>query len=292
MTGTDDGSAADAASGSDGEAAADGSAGPGEPTTEAVEVPTGDVADRLSGTEGLLVGLDFDGTLAPIADDPDEPSITPACRRALDRFVTASDATVAVISGRALADLRSRVGLDGVIYAGNHGLELSGEERSTVHPEARSVRPALARAIERIRDRLPDTAAIEVEDKGLTATVHYRQAPPDRTGEVQTAVSTAVCNVGDLVVTAGKEVFELRPRIDWDKGSTISRIAEATPEDWMTVYVGDDTTDEDAFGAVRPEGVGVLVGDRDTDATMRLPGQAAVAPFLQRLADATLESDA
>jgi trehalose 6-phosphate phosphatase len=108
----------------------------------------------------------------------------------------------------------------------------------------------------------------------------------------QPAVEPAVADVDDLVVTAGKEVFELRPRIDWDKGSTISRIAEATPEDWMTVYVGDDTTDEDAFGAVRPEGVGVLVGDRDTDATMRLPGQAAVAPFLQRLADATLESDA
>lgn len=251
-----------------------------------------ELAARLAAADGLLVGLDFDGTLAPIAGDPDAPTITPAARRAVERFVAApSDATVAVISGRELSDLRSRVGLDGVVYAGNHGLELAREDRSQVHPAAKRRRSTLRHSLDRLQDRLADVPGWEIEDKGLTATVHVRHTPPERVDEVRSAVEASVREAGDgLFIASGKEVFEIRPEVDWDKGTTIDHLSEESPDGWLTMYLGDDVTDEDAFRALRPDGIPVLVGSReDTDATHRLPEQDAVAPFLEWVADCLLE---
>lgn len=251
-----------------------------------------EIAARLSGASGLLVGLDFDGTLAPIASNPDEPAITPAARRAVEQFVASpADATVAVISGRELSDLRERVGIDGVVYAGNHGFELAVGDHSIVHPAAERRRPALRRSLDGLRDRLADVPGWEIEDKGLTATVHVRNTPPERVDEVQSAVETSVREAGDgLLVTTGKQVFEIRPEVDWDKGTTINHLSQGCPDGWLTMYLGDDVTDEDAFQAIRPDGIPVLVGSReDTDATHRLPEQDAVAPFLEWVADCHLD---
>lgn len=251
-----------------------------------------ELATRVAAAEGLLVGLDFDGTLAPIDSDPDAPTITRAARRAVERFVASpADATVAVISGRELSDLRRRVGIDGVVYAGNHGLELARGERSLVHPVAKRRRPALRRSLERLRDRLTDVPGWEIEDKGLTASIHVRHTPARRVDEVRSAVEASVREAGEgLSVATGKQVLEIRPTVDWDKGRTIDHLSAGTPDRWLTMYLGDDVTDEDAFRAIRPDGVPVLVGTReDTAATHRLPEQKRVAPFLEWVADCLLE---
>ena len=252
-----------------------------------------EIAARLSGADGLLVGLDFDGTLAPIADDPDEPTITPSCKRAVAKILRSPDATVAVVSGRELSDLRPRVGLDGIVYAGNHGMELYRAGKYTAHPEAQRHRSALHRSLERLSNRLADVPGWEIEDKGLTATVHVRHTPPEWTDTVRSEVAETVGSVGDgLHVSAGKGVFELRPAIEWDKGAAIAYLSEQVPDGWSAMYLGDDTTDEDAFRAVRPDGVGILVGERDgTHATYRLPSQEAVASFLDWVADGLLSGD-
>lgn len=247
--------------------------------------------DRLAGGDGLLLGLDFDGTLAPIADDPDEPTITPACQRAVKKFVTHPHATVAVISGRELSDLYNRVGIPGVIYAGNHGLEFRYGECTEIHPSAACRQAAVRRVLEQLPDRLAGVPGWEIEDKRLTATIHVRRTPPGRTGEVRSAIEAAIRESGaDLRVASGKQVFEVRPAIDWDKGSAIDWLSGITPDGWQSVYLGDDTTDEDAFRAIRPDGIGVLVGSREsTAAHVRLPNQSVVAPFLDWLADEGLE---
>lgn len=251
------------------------------------------IAERLANADGLLLGLDFDGTLAPIDEDPDAPTIDPATRRSVERFVDEPDATVAVVSGRELADLRSRVGIDGMVYAGNHGLELDRGDGVEVPPDARDARSSLRRTLERLRERLDGIEGWEIEDKGLTATVHVRGVPPDRVDEVRSAVSASVQEATEardpadgLTSNHGKQVFEIRPDVDRDKGVTMECLSSEAPDGWLTMYLGDDVTDEDAFSAIRPEGVGVLVGTReDTTATYRLPGQDAVAPFLNRIAN-------
>ena len=245
------------------------------------------VADRLEEAEGVLLCLDFDGTLAPIVAEPDEAKMDAACRGAVSRLATAPAVEVAVISGRAIDDLRDRVGIDDVVYAGNHGLELDRSEQTEVLPEADEQRRAIddvCAAIEAETSSIPGCA---VEHKGVTATVHYRQVPDEDVSDVVDGVEAAVADSdAALEVLEGKQIREIRPRVAWDKGRVVDLLAEDAPDDWETVYVGDDATDEDAFAVVEPEGLGVLVGDdAETAASVRLDAQSRVADFLELVDD-------
>jgi trehalose 6-phosphate phosphatase len=257
---------------------------------EGTDAALSELVARCRGQSGLVLGLDFDGTLAPIHDDPGTPLISKACRSALSRFIAAPAARVAVISGRSLEDLRPRVGLGGVIYSGNHGLEIDWYGHHVTHPLAVRRRPAVDRVADRLVDRLADVPGVFVEHKGLTLTVHVRNAPPVSHEAVRSPIEAAVDEVAaGLTLASGREIVEVRPAIAWDKGAAMDAISRLVGDDWVPVYIGDDETDEDAFEAVRSDGVGVLVGQpRPTAAAYRLDHQAAVAPFLNRLATALL----
>lgn len=257
---------------------------------ERTDAAVSELVDRSRGHEGVVLGLDFDGTLAPIHDDPETPHITMACRAALSRFIVAPAVRVAVISGRSLEDLRPRIGLGGVIYGGNHGLELDWHGQHVVHPLAARRRPVVDRVAERLADSLSGVPGVLVEPKGLSLTVHVRKVPPAYRETVRSRVEATVAELGaGLTLASGKQVIEARPAIDWDKGTAMDAISTLVGDDWVPVYIGDDETDEDAFEAVRSDGVGVLVGrPRPTAAAYRLDHQAAVAPFLDRLATALL----
>lgn len=261
---------------------------PRPPVLTAGRIP--ELAARLCEGGGLLLGLDFDGTLAPIADDPDAPVITPGARRALATLAVDPAVIVTVISGRSLVDLRPRVGIDGVIYWGNHGLERWLDGRPAVHPHAARHRTAISRAAARLADRLANVPGVTIEDKGLTATVHVRHVPSEQVDEISAAVEATVSSIGPrLTLEDGKHLMEIRPTVEWDKGAVMAHLSAVLGDGWSAMYIGDDATDEDAFRAVRPDGLGVLVGSRpDTDARYRLPTQAAVAPFLDRLGEERL----
>lgn len=247
-----------------------------------------DIGDRLDGAEGLTVALDFDGTLAPIDEDPDAPRITRPARRALSDLVDRPDAAVAVVSGRALSDLRPRVAVDGVRYVGNHGLEYTADDGREVHPGAAERREDLERARDEVQTRLAHVPGVAVEDKDLTATVHYRRTPADRVGTVEDVVANVVSEFDGLEVTSGRQILEIRPGVDWDKGSAVEWLAEGAPDGWATVYVGDDTTDEDAFEALGPDDAGVVVGEHETAASHRLLDRRDVPRLLEWLADDVL----
>lgn len=245
------------------------------------------IVTRRSGDGGLLLGLDFDGTLAPIDPDPAAPIITPAVRRSLATLATEPNVIVAVISGRSLTDLRPRIGVDGIVYWGNHGLERWWGGRRAVHPHAARHRTNISRVTDRVADGLSGIPKVTIEDKGLTATVHTRQQPPEQLDEIRNVVEEAVRSVGPgLTLEDGKHIFEIRPGVDWDKGSVMNSTSAVVGNGWSVMYIGDDTTDEDAFRAIRPDGVGVLVGTRPTtDARCRVASQDAVAPLLESLAE-------
>ena len=241
--------------------------------------------DRIADAPGLLLCLDFDGTLAPIVDDPEDATLHPDARPVLRRLVDDPTVEVAVVSGRSLADLRERADIDGVLYAGNHGLELGDDEGSTVDPKAASLRPAIERAVADLRERLADVPGTLVEDKGVTATVHYRRTPDERVDEVRTAVEVVGEPADDLRLTYGKAVIELRPDVPGGKDRAVRRLREDYP-DFLPVFVGDDVTDEDAFRALPGRGIAVLVGDRDeTAASLRVGDPDGAIEFLRWLAD-------
>lgn len=257
-----------------------------------------ELAERFADAAGVLLCLDFDGTLAPIVEEPDEAAMAADCRAVVGELTNEPSVDVAVISGRAIDDLRGRVDVEGVVYAGNHGLELHRHEQTEVVPEADEQREAIDEVCAEIEDETDPIPGATVEHKGVTATVHYRKVPEEWVRDVVEAVEESVEDVAEdmdgvhspFEVLEGKQIREIRPRVDWDKGRVVELLAEDTPDGWEVVYVGDDTTDEDAFEVVEPQGLGVLVGDdSDTAASVRVEDQAGVADFLE-LVEASRDS--
>lgn len=241
------------------------------------------------------VFFDFDGTLSDIVDDPDTARPVAGATEALEKL--AARCPVAVLSGRDLADVAERVGVPGIWYAGSHGFELTAPDGTHHQNDAAAAAiPVLEQAAAQLRDQLGGIPGVVVEHKRFGVAVHYRNAERDRVGEVLAAVRAAGRRDA-LRVTTGREVIELRPDLDWDKGKTlrwvIDHLRQAGSGSLTPVYLGDDITDEDAFDAVRDgdvQGVPILVrhsddGDRATAALFALDSPARAAEFTDRLAD-------
>jgi trehalose 6-phosphate phosphatase len=237
------------------------------------------------------VFFDFDGTLSDIVNNPDAARLTDGAADALTALT--AQCPVAVLSGRDLADVRQRIGLPGIWYAGSHGFELTGPDRAHHQNQAAAESiPLLEQAAAELRDQLGHITGVVVEHKRFGVAVHYRNAARDRVGEVAAAVRTAGQRSA-LRVTTGREVIELRPNVDWDKGKTLrwvlDHIRDAEGSAPLPIYLGDDITDEDAFDTVREDGVGIVVrhtedGDRATAARYALDNPDRVREFIERLA--------
>ncbi|MCV7257844.1 trehalose-phosphatase [Mycobacterium shimoidei] len=249
-----------------------------------------DVLDQVA-AQHLAVFYDFDGTLSEIVNDPDAARLAPGAADALTALT--ARCPVAILSGRDLADVRQRIGLPGIWYAGSHGFELTGPrgEHHQNEQAAASI-PVLEQAAGDLRDELATISGVAVEHKRFGVAVHYRNAARDKVGEVAAAVRAAGRRTG-LRVTTGREVIELRPDINWDKGKTLrwvlDHIRDPAEDRLFPIYLGDDITDEDAFDAVRDDGVGIVVrhdddGDRATAASYALDSPDRVVAFTEQLA--------
>ncbi len=242
----------------------------------------------LLADDGPALFMDYDGTLTAIVPDPEDARLPEDTRDALAR--AAEVFPVAIISGRDLDVLRDFVGLDGLYYAGSHGLHIR-EPDGTEHERARDWLPALDRAEERLRQRVGGIPGAAVERKRFAIAVHYRNTPDDRVGEVQKLAREVAADEDRLERSGGKKVVELRPDLDWDKGSAVLWILELVSGDRTLhpVYVGDDVTDEDAFRALPPDGMGIVVRGEDdarhTAADFALTGPDQVRLLLERLLD-------
>lgn len=218
--------------------------------------------------------FDYDGTLTPIVARPEDAVLADDVRRLLELLTGNPRFVVGIVSGRSLDDLGRLAALPGMIHAGNHGMEIRGLGMDFRHPEAAAARCILDDVAATLERELLDIPGCIVEHKGLTLTVHYRQVPVDRSAAVEARVQSCVRQVeeeGQLRLTQGKMVIEVRPDILWDKGTAIQKIWRACGDQPYPVYFGDDLTDEDGFRAVQAlGGMAVFVG---------LPRQGTVAPY-------------
>jgi trehalose 6-phosphate phosphatase len=220
----------------------------------------------------VLVALDYDGTLAPIAPTPEEAAARDRTRVLLTRV--ALEYPCVVLSGRSLDDLVAR--LDGipVWYAfGNHGLEPAGGEEQQ----------RLAREwVQHLRQKLPADLGVRIEDKKHSVTVHYRQAP-DRQRAID-AIEAAVRSLSDARPLDGSEAMNLIPRDGPDKGIALQHARRLFACD-RAIYVGDDTTDEDAFRSDSPDRLLSIRIEPSSDSHARyhLRTQSEIDAFLRKL---------
>lgn len=199
------------------------------------------------------VFTDVDGTLAPIVPTPDLAEVSGELREILralhERFLI-----VAGISGRSVSEALDLVGIEELVYHGNHGFEVLRDGRVEVAPEAAPYAPAIAELERRSKEELGPTGAV-VEEKGITASVHYRNVPREVGERCVDFVQREGRRLG-LDVMVGRGVVEARPPIRVDKGTAIrSLVEEYGPR--KALFVGDDITDLDAFRelkALRDEG--------------------------------------
>jgi trehalose-phosphatase len=232
----------------------------------------------------LGIFLDYDGTLAEIAPRPELAVLAPYGLEAL-RAVAQVHPTF-IISGRDLADVRNLVGIPELYYAGSHGYQIEGPDFQYQFD------PALAPLINQVGLSLKvleqEIPGCLVEIKSYAVAVHYRLVAPDLVPQIRERVEAALAGTLGLKLAEGKMVFEIRPDRDWDKGKALEyllelflpRLGEIYP-----LYIGDDTTDEDAFRAVAGWGIGILVSEwpRATLARYLLQDPFEVAEFLGRL---------
>ena len=204
------------------------------------------VEDHLTPGEQVGLCLDFDGTLAPIVEEPTEATLPPETRQYLEMLADNPAVDIAVISGRALEDIRSRVGIPEISYAGNHGLERSQDSEVWRHPVVQRRRGDLERVCREIERKLDHIAGCFVEDKYATATVHHRQAETDDGSLVLSTVQETVEGIDGLSMTVDDQAVEIRPDVDYHKGDAVEEILDIGSQA-VVLYLGDAKTDIDAF---------------------------------------------
>jgi trehalose 6-phosphate phosphatase len=249
---------------------------------------------RLSGRRPAVF-LDYDGTLTPIVDRPEDAVISPEMRETVREL--ARRCPVCVVSGRDREVVQGLMGLDDLVVAGSHGFDIwSPQEGEIEYAAGTGAEGLLDEAKERLRRELEPIRGASVEPKRASVAVHYRLVAEDekpRVGEVVDALLGE--HPDDLKVTPGKMVYEIQPKIDWDKGKAVLYLLEALHLDGdevVPIYLGDDITDEHAFEALAGRGLGIFVGraddpevaDRTTSADYVLQTTEEVERFLDQLA--------
>ncbi|HDK41660.1 MAG TPA: trehalose-phosphatase, partial [Nitrospirae bacterium] len=207
----------------------------------------------------IFLFLDYDGTVTPIVKTPDKAVMSEEMRSLIIKLQ--QTVPVAIISGRALNDLKQMVNIENMIYAGNHGAEIWDGTRLVKGKRASSSQKAMKQIIHELRTSLSAISGVVIEDKGITASIHFRMVSERNTGRVLDIFWSIADKYKDsFMVTTGKKVLEIRPRGIWNKGDAVKWICKNFGRKRIPVYVGDDTTDEDAFRAIKGKGIGICVG--------------------------------
>jgi trehalose 6-phosphate phosphatase len=214
----------------------------------------------------LFLFLDYDGTVTPIRKKPALGRISKRAKNLLAELAKSSHCKLAIISGRALKDVRKMVGLKNIIYGGNHGLELEGPRIRFKSPVSQRHKAVLKQILRRLVEKLRPVKGVLIENKGLSLSVHYRLVRHQNRALVKRIfreITWGYVERNEVRVKPGKMVLEAYPPVDWDKGKAVQWLLRnaSPPKTGVThIYIGDDVTDEDAFKLLKNSGLGIFVG--------------------------------
>jgi trehalose-phosphatase len=236
----------------------------------------------------LILLFDYDGTLAPIAGHPRLARLPSGTRSSLERLARYPRVRVGVLSGRAIDDLHTMVGLRNVYYVGTSGLELHLGARQLTHPCAAEMQAVVEEMVRKLEPLIADYQRAWIEWKRLGCTVHYRDVVEHRQDELRRRLQAAAASFGcGLRCVAGPRAVEIVPASAWTKGTAVNMILGAEKDaNCFPLYAGDSDNDTEALEATGlVGGISVGVGPCAPPAQYRLPDPAALASLLVRLAD-------
>lgn len=235
----------------------------------------------------IAIFLDYDGTLTPIVARPDLAVLSSEMRNCLKEI--SQHYTTAIISGRQLKDVYALVDINSLYYAGNHGFEIEGPEHTHIKQTFGTEFLSVLKKVHReIKEKIENIPGLLIEDKKYSLSVHYRLVDENEIEKIETIVDHVLKKNPTLQKHHGKKVFEIRPRMNWDKGKAVLHVLKTlkldTP-DVFPIYIGDDVTDEDAFRTLKNRGIGILVTDTDqlSRADYLLKDVVEVKTFLETL---------
>ncbi|XP_059318040.1 probable trehalose-phosphate phosphatase H [Lycium ferocissimum] len=258
--------------------------------------------DIISASKGkqIVMFLDYDGTLSPIVDDPDQAFMSDVMRgtvRKLARYFP-----TAIVSGRCRDKVYSFVQLAELYYAGSHGMDIEGPSKGSKYKKgaqavlfqpASEFLPMIDEVYKELLDKTKSTEGVRLENNKFCVSVHFRCVDEMKWGELAQEVMSVLKEYPKLKLSQGRKVLEIRPIIKWDKGKALEFLLEslgyANCTDVFPIYIGDDRTDEDAFKVLRErgQGFGILVSKtpKETHASYSLREPSEVMKFLRRLVE-------
>lgn len=257
------------------------------------------IIDASQGKQ-IVMFLDYDGTLSPIVDDPDQAFMSKKMRGTVKKL--ASCFPTAIVSGRCRDKVYSFVRLGELYYAGSHGMDIKGPakgskykkgDQSVLFQPASEFLPMIDEVYKKLVEKTKSTPGAKVENNKFCVSVHFRRVDEKEWTELARQVRSVIKEYPKLRLTQGRKVLEIRPTIKWDKGKALEFLLEslgfANCTNVFPVYIGDDRTDEDAFKILRDrgQGFGILVSKfpKETNASYSLQEPEEVMNFLRRLVE-------
>lgn len=218
------------------------------------------ISALLKGNRPKLLLLDFDGTLTPIAQSPQEAKLSEKTKKLLQKLSKKSGFYLAILSGRKLDDIKTKINLQNIIYGGNHGLEGEILGEKFIFP----IPSKMLRDIREIKKELNQIAGqfkgVLIEDKELTLSFHYRLANKQQVPEIRLLINRTLKPYlinKSVSKIAGKKVIDIMPNLKWNKGHfaalIIKKITLLTNKRPLVIAIGNDLTDEDIFQKLKNE---------------------------------------
>jgi trehalose-phosphatase len=245
---------------------------------------------RIQQAQNLFLFLDYDGTLTPIVSRPELALCPSEVRRHLEKLRDLPGVSLAIISGRSVEDVREKVGVSGIVYVGNHGLEIENPAGRHKKLLVSARKKELKRIAQNLQNSLKKIPGILFEDKGPILSVHYRNAPQKFFTQVPQIVEAELQRWRKRwKMASGKRVLEIRPNINFNKGKAVKEILKTFPSpQLLPIYLGDDQTDEEAFRVLKGQGISVFVGigELSGEADFFLQNPDEVQEFLSRCQEA------
>ncbi|MBI2019789.1 trehalose-phosphatase [Candidatus Daviesbacteria bacterium] len=244
----------------------------------------------LKSNSPKLILLDFDGTLAPIVKRPDQAKLPPETKQILLNLSKNQNFYLGIISGRELSDIKAKIGIPNIIYAGNHGLQGNFFGKKFLHPAAEKAVPVIKKIRLKTKQIAEKYGGVLIEDKKIALGFHYRMAEQSKAKEIKSALDEVIKPFLDnklISQVSGKKEVDILPKAEWNKGDfaklIMGEIYSKTKSHPVVVVIGDDTTDENAFGDFKND-ITVVVGKNSkSQAKYYLKNINDVSIFLKKI---------